>query len=139
MRFKDGALKNPINAGRKGGFEHARRRLMLAALTGVVVLALSACGTGDASTPATAADRDGRPTVVIEDLAFEPQTLKIEAGETVTWMWRDGEMAHDVSADDFKSEVMSEGTFRHRFDKPGTYEYVCTLHPNMTGTIEVSK
>ena len=139
MRFKVGALKNRINAARNGGFVHSRRRLMLAALTGSLVLALSACGTGDASPPATAADGDGRPTVVIEDLAFEPQTLRIESGDTVTWIWRDGEIAHDVSGNDFESEVMSEGTFRHRFDKPGTHEYVCTLHPNMTGTIEVTK
>jgi plastocyanin len=44
-----------------------------------------------------------------------------------------------VSGDDFASEVMSEGTFRNRFDDPGTYDYVCTLHPNMTGTIEVTR
>jgi plastocyanin len=139
MRFKGGAVKNRINAARNAGFVRARRLLMLTALTGAVVLALSACGTGDASTPAAAADGDGRPTVVIEDLAFEPESLRIEAGDTVTWIWRDGEIDHDVSGDDFQSEVMSEGTFRHRFDKPGTHEYVCTLHPNMTGTIEVTK
>ena len=138
MRFKVGALKNRINAARNAGFEHGRRRLMLTALTGAVVLALSACGAGDASTPATAANSDGRPTVVIEDLAFDPQTLRIEAGDTVTWIWNDGEIDHDVSGNDFKSEVISEGTFSHRFDNPGTHEYVCTLHPNMTGTIEVT-
>jgi plastocyanin len=138
MRFKVGALKNRINAARDAGFVHGRRRLMLTALTGAVVLALSACGTGDASTPATPANSDGRPTVVIEDLAFEPQELRIEAGDTVTWIWRDGEIAHDVSGNDFESEVISEGTFRHRFNKPGRHEYVCTLHPNMTGTIEVT-
>ena len=53
-------------------------------------------------------------------------------------MWNDGAVQHDVSGEDFHNEVMSEGTFRHRFDEPGTYDYVCTLHPNMTGTIEVT-
>lgn len=33
---------------------------------------------------------------------------------------------------------MSEGTFSYRFDEPGGYDYVCTLHPIMTGTIEVT-
>jgi plastocyanin len=37
------------------------------------------------------------------------------------------------------SRHVSEGTFHHRFDEPGTYDYVCTLHPNMTGTIEVTR
>ncbi len=108
------------------------------ALAGLLALGLSACGTGDASPAATAGDNDGR-TVVIEDLAFAPETLTVEAGDTVTWVWKDGSIKHDVSGDDFASEVMSEGTFRNRFDDPGTYDYVCTLHPNMTGTIEVTR
>jgi plastocyanin len=138
MAFKEGALENRNNAARSGGFVFPRRRLMLAALAGLIALVLSACGTGDASTPATTAETDG-PTVVIEDMAFAPETLTVEAGDTVTWTWKDGAISHDVAGDDFRSEVMSERTFRHRFDEPGTYDYVCTLHPNMTGTIEVSK
>lgn len=112
-------------------------RLMLVALSGLIALTLGACGTGDASDPATASETEG-PSVVIEDLAFAPEMLTVEAGDTVTWTWDDGAVTHDVSGDDFQSEVMSEGTFSHRFDEPGTYEYICTLHPNMTGTIEVS-
>jgi plastocyanin len=64
--------------------------------------------------------------------------LTVEAGETVTWLWDDGANDHDVTADSFRSEAMSEGTFRHRFDEPGTYDYKCTLHTNMFGTIEVT-
>ena len=106
-------------------------------LAGLLVLVLSACGASDASPTATAGDDGG--TVVIEDLAFAPETLTVEAGDTVTWVWRDGSINHDVSGDDFASEVMSEGSFRNRFDDPGSYDYICTLHPNMTGTIEVTR
>jgi plastocyanin len=112
-------------------------RLGPVALVGCLALVLGACGVGDASTAETSHHPAG-PTVTIEDMAFEPETLTVEAGETVTWMWRDGVIGHDVAGDDFESEVMSEGTFSYRFDEPGSYEYVCTLHPNMTGTIEVT-
>ena len=115
-----------------------RPRPILTALAGLLALALSACGTDDASTAASAADTD-RPTVTIEDMAFAPEMLTVEVGDTVTWVWNDGAVAHDVVGDDFHSEVMAEGTFSHRFDEPGTHDYICTLHPNMTATIEVTR
>jgi plastocyanin len=117
----------------------SRPRRVLLALAGLLVLALAlgACSTSDAATDAPAADPGG-PTVAIKDLAYAPETLTVAAGTTVTWVWRDGAIAHDVKGDGFKSKVMAEGTFSHRFDKPATYDYLCTLHPNMTGTIEVT-
>ena len=130
MRAKGRALH------KNGRSAFPRPSLILAAVLGLMALTLGACGTGEAATPASP-DTDG-PIVAIEDLAFEPETLAVEAGDTVTWTWNDGAIAHDVAGDDFQSESMSEGTFRHRFDEPGTYEYVCTLHPNMAGTIEVT-
>ena len=77
-------------------------------------------------------------TVTIENMAFTPETVTVEAGDTVTWLWKDGAIAHDVAGDDFQSEAKADGTFSHRFDVPGSYDYVCTLHPNMTGTIQVT-
>jgi plastocyanin len=137
MAIEKRTFENGLKAARTG--RRRRRRLMLAAITGLVALAVSACGTGDASTAYAPAAADGRLTVVIEDLEFEPEMLTIEADDTVTWTWKDGAIGHDVSGDGFRSDVMSTGTFRHTFDEAGTYDYVCTLHPNMTGTIEVTK
>jgi plastocyanin len=116
------------------------RRLGPLALAGLLALALAACGTSGAaeSEPTPAADPAGGPTVVIEDLAYRPDRLTITAGDTVTWVWRDGAIAHDVKGDGFQSKVQTEGTFRHRFPQPGRYDYRCTLHPNMTGVIEVT-
>jgi plastocyanin len=116
------------------------RRLVLVTLAGLLALALSACGSGKAAeAPPAAADNNGGPTVTIKDLAYTPATLTVAAGATVTWVWQDGAIAHDVNGDGFKSKIMAEGTFRHRFTQPGTYKYLCTLHPNMTGTIEVTR
>ncbi len=130
--------KDPVGARRNDEFLFNRPRVVLTALAALLALALGACGTGDASIGAAPGGTEG-PTVAIEDLAFSPETLAVEAGDTVTWVWKDGAIDHDVSRHDFESEAMSEGTFRHRFDEPGTYDYVCTLHPNMTGTIEVTR
>jgi plastocyanin len=63
--------------------------------------------------------------------------VTIETGDTVTWVWRDGPIQHDVVADEFRSDVMIDGTFSYTFDEAGVYEYVCSLHSNMRGTVFV--
>jgi plastocyanin len=139
MTIKAQGLDDPTT-GRRKTLAHTKvvpicRRLVLVALAGL--LALGACSTSDAATDAPAAGNGG-PTVTVQDMAYTPETLTVQAGTTVTWVWNDGAIAHDVRGDGFRSKVVSEGTFGHRFDQPGTYDYVCTLHPNMTGTIEVT-
>jgi plastocyanin len=143
MVFRGPLRHDPLNSQSRTatdqGIVPVGRRLVLVALAGLLALALSACGSGEASeAPQAAADNNGGPTVTIQDMAYTPATLTVEIGATVTWVWRDGAIAHDVKGDGFKSKVMAEGTFSHRFTRPGTYRYVCTLHPNMTGTIEVT-
>jgi plastocyanin len=75
----------------------------------------------------------------IANFKFEPATLEIAAGDTVTWSNSDDEI-HAVVSDDggFRSGVIEGDTqFAHTFDKPGTYAYRCALHPQMSGTIVV--
>jgi plastocyanin len=97
-------------------------------------------GTG-ADTPEQAAPGGGRGTeVAMKDIKFDPAKLTIKAGETVEWV-NDDSVAHDVTADQFKSGAaggMASGdTFEHTFEQPGTYDYVCTVHPGMEGTVAV--
>jgi len=66
------------------------------------------------------------PTVTIQGMSFTPDRVTIEEGDTVTWVWGDGDMPHDVSGVGFK--VQTEGTFTHTFEDAGDYPYVCTLH-----------
>lgn len=119
----------------------ARKGAVLAGVMAGVVVVIGACGGDPTSDDPTPAGRPSAPgTVVLRDIEFKPGKISVKVGDTVTWRFEDGGIPHDVVADDksFKSEVKDSGNFRHTFDKPGTYDYKCTLHPvQMTGTITV--
>jgi len=77
--------------------------------------------------------------IVIENFSFEPATLTVKAGTTVTWVNHDDE-PHTATATDkrFNSKTLDNGDrFSQEFDTPGTYNYYCALHPKMTGKIIV--
>ncbi|WP_234335751.1 cupredoxin domain-containing protein [Streptomyces sp. NRRL S-1022] len=81
--------------------------------------------------------------VAIENFAFSPATLKIKVGTTVTWTNRDTD-AHTVtstgSGGPLRSAALApHATYRHTFTEPGTYAYLCTIHPFMTATVEVTR
>ncbi len=64
----------------------------------------------------------------------------MKLGSEVTWTFEDKGVSHNVTADDgsFRSPDVAKGTFVHRFDKPGTISYTCTIHPDkMKGTVNV--
>ena len=70
---------------------------------------------------------------------FSPKTVTINVGETVTWT-NDGKVpeGHTATGDSFDSGVLKEGqTYIHKFTRAGSFDYVCTLHPMMKGTIVV--
>ena len=107
-------------------------------LSTILALAVLAVGCADAGDdPATTGPVSGTSVAVVDN-AFEPAALQVEPGDTVTWTW-EGSNPHDVSADGFESEVQTSGTFTHTFEAPGEYDYVCTIHPSMTGTIVVGE
>jgi plastocyanin len=78
--------------------------------------------------------------VSIVDFAFQPASLEVAAGTTVTWT-NTGQEKHTATADDgtFDSKNLQPGeSFSYTFDTPGTYAYHCEIHPQMTGTIVVT-
>jgi len=98
--------------------------------------ATPAAAAAQATAPA-AASRE--PTISIHNFAFAPLETTIAAGTTVHWKNQDGE-PHTVRAIDgsFKSNALDQDdSFTFKFDKPGTYSYVCSIHPQMKGTIVV--
>jgi plastocyanin len=96
--------------------------------------------------PAGTASGTGAPAAVagdavtIDNFAFAPATLTVKAGATVTWTNRDEE-PHTVAATDgsFHSPGMGTGaTFSHTFPTAGKFDYVCSIHPSMHGTVVVT-
>lgn len=111
---------------------------MLATGLGALALSVSGLGCGsDEQTPAPASGA-GANEVAAVDFAFEPEATEIDAGETVTWT-NDGATIHNVKGRGFFSEAINPGeSYEHAFEQPGTYEYLCNLHPDqMRGTVKV--
>jgi plastocyanin len=108
-----------------------------AAMNALRIAAVAAVTLGIAAAPAGAAG----PEVVLKNISFTPQRLTVKPGTIVTWSWQDGVTGHNVTSQGklrFKSSpTQQKGTWKVRFTKPGTYKYLCTLHPGMVGSIVV--
>ena len=78
-------------------------------------------------------------TVIMEGVAFVPETLTVKRGDTVVWVNKDM-FPHTVTAKDgsFDSRAMAPNkTWKLVARKIGTFPYVCTLHPTMKGILVV--
>lgn len=109
------------------GTRPIRRRL--AALTACALLT-SAAAVAQAPSP---------PAVVIKNFMFSPTMLTVPAGSTVTWSNLDQE-PHTVVSDSgvFRSGALDTSeSFSFKFEKPGTYHFTCSIHPQMVGTVIV--
>jgi plastocyanin len=89
-------------------------------------------GSGDSEAVATTT------VTMAKSYRFDPQRIRVAAGETVTWT-NDDNFTHTVRVDGGDDHKVDRGdTVSIRFDRPGTYHYVCTLHrKDMDGTVIV--
>jgi plastocyanin len=97
--------------------------------------AAAATSATKATTIAAATDT----SVSIKNFAFAPTATTVTVGTTVRWKNLDGE-PHTVRSVDssFRSDPLDQNdSYSVKFDKPGTYKYVCSIHPQMVGTIVV--
>jgi len=111
----------------------AARSSASGAIAAPVAVASAATTTG---TPAAAT---AEQTVQISNFTFDPPSVAVAPGGTVTWVNAD-DIPHTVVAEDksFKSKVLdSEARFSFTFAQPGNYGYFCSLHPHMTGKVIV--
>ncbi len=114
-----------------------RRAIVVLALAGMAALAGCASTMGDTGPAPQAAPASNTNQVRVQDMKFAPAAIQVPTDTSVTWRFDDGSVPHDVSGDGFSSPVQSKGTFTHRFDQPGSYDYRCTLHDKMRGRVIV--
>ena len=125
-------------------------------LLAVLALAAAGCGSSNSSSSSTSssstpppastgtsstASSGGGKTVTIDmkDIQFAPTSQTVKVGQTVKWVNEDDVQHNAVAENDaFKSELFNKGeTFTATVDQPGTIKYVCTVHPGMTGELDV--
>jgi plastocyanin len=111
-----------------------RSRLALAPLALLVFLAATA--------PASAAEQ----LVNVVDFEFQPKSLQVNTGDTVTWTFTDP--GHTTTSDPGQAERWNSGPaanpagerFSHTFTHPGRYSYICIPHGTfMTGVVQVGQ
>jgi len=112
----------------------------------VAVVGLSAaaaglvgCGGGGSTTPTTL----GPNSDVIKNIAFIPSTMSVKVGDTVTWVWKDGSIPHNVNGkatlpDLYSGNPKTAGTYQYTFRQAGTFHVTCDVHTSMHLTVNVS-
>ena len=118
-----------------------RRRVAALAAGLVAALALAGCGGGD-DKKADGGPHAGPGAVKIANFAFNPQTVVVKPGTTVTWTNADSSI-HDIKdtsplATPVSNSLGKGDKFTITYAQPGTYSYVCGIHPYMTGSVEVA-
>jgi len=108
-------------------------------LTSILLAPSLAAIAGEPTTTSAAAAATENATISIREFMFSPTSMTVAAGTTVRWKNLDGE-PHTVRGVDgvFASGALDQNdSFTFKFEKPGTYKYVCSIHPQMVGTIVV--
>jgi plastocyanin len=82
----------------------------------------------------------------LTDTAFQPNPINVKLGDSVRWTNSDNTLHTVIEGDPdtgqtsggFASDIVGpRGTFEHKFEKVGTFDYYCRLHPNMIGKVVV--
>lgn len=129
------------------------RTLLIAATTLITVFALVFFalppGRRLLAGPARQAPIEGVTRIMVlgdpdQNHIYAPAVVRVPVGTTLTWIFADtgatgGDepVPHDVVFTDLRSPIQATGDFQRTFTAPGSYSYVCSLHPFMEGRVEV--
>ena len=113
----------------------------------VLVVAFTGCGGSDSSTTSgstsggsgsSATSSSGK--IDISNFEFAPKSVTVKAGTAVTWTNQDSS-AHTATATSpgggFDTGTLQQGDSKTLKVEPGTYQYICSIHPFMKGTLTV--
>ena len=128
----------PPTTGRRA----RRAPLLVVALAGTIAVVLAAFwlmgSRGSATQPSPAAEHVAAVDIV--NFKFTPAEVTVKAGTTIRWT-NHGYVPHtvDFTGGAVHSGVLNNGNqFTHTFTTPGTYPYICHIHPFMHGTVVVT-
>ncbi|WP_321506045.1 cupredoxin domain-containing protein [uncultured Methanoregula sp.] len=77
-------------------------------------------------------------TITISKMTFNPSQIKVKAGANIRWANEDSVIHRIKFADDTQSPILAVGqSYTRAFETPGVYDYTCSIHPSMQGTIIV--
>jgi plastocyanin len=80
-----------------------------------------------------------KKNVTVKNFKFAPAKVSIKKGDSVTWKFLKDPAPHNVKGSGgIKSKArITTGRYTRKFTKAGTFKYICTIHPNMKGTVVV--
>ena len=140
-------MKNLFSIGVIRGLRAADSLRAVVAIAAASVLASAVCFSADRLSSAEASPAHSpTPTheprkITIGNFTFAPTTLEVPVGTALTWVNED-DVPHVVVGTDAGSPLKSpaldtDDRYSVVLDKPGTYHYFCSLHPQMIGTVIV--
>ena len=117
-------------------------QLTLSAAAGVLLIASVVGLVRDDDDREQGAGSTAEGTVAIVDFTFDPSELTAAVGDPVTWTNEDG-VAHTVTSEGEgpldSGDIEQGAVYEATFDQAGTFSYICTIHPTMQGTVEVTQ
>ena len=79
-------------------------------------------------------------TINITNFAFDPNSITVKLGSTVRWVNRDSVPHRILFANGADSKILAPSqSWSNKFDQAGTFDYACTIHPTMQGTVIVER
>lgn len=105
----------------------------------LAILATSSVVLTATATAAAVSARIVEPSADLTSWGYAPESLTVQVGDTVTWT-NTGQAPHTVTADNgaFDSGIINPNdSWTYTASTPGTFTYLCTLHPTMRGTLVV--